>query len=75
MCVDIFSQVSDSHGAMVMSKFDWYLREVLKLPAAVNEGPSFSYNHTTARSCFPQQVKIIIIVIIIMIIMIFIIII
>lgn len=59
VCVlDIFSQVSDAHGAMVMSKFDEFLREVLKLPAAVFEGPSFGYMDHFARSCFPQQVTI-----------------
>lgn len=54
----IFSQVSDAHGAMVMSKFDDFLREALKLPAAVFEGPSFGYMDHFARSCFPQQKKV-----------------
>lgn len=55
-CVDVFSQVSDSHGVLVLSKFDSFLREVLKLPTAVLEGPAFGYTNTAARSCFPQQV-------------------
>ncbi|KTF88986.1 hypothetical protein cypCar_00039642 [Cyprinus carpio] len=51
----IFSQISDTHGAMVMSKFDHFLREALKLPTGVFEGPSFGYVDHFARSCFPQQ--------------------
>ncbi|KAA0708273.1 Dystrobrevin beta [Triplophysa tibetana] len=54
----IFSQISDAHGAMVMSKFDHFLREALKLPCAVFEGPSFGYMDHFARSCFPQQKKV-----------------
>lgn len=57
VCADVFSQVSDAGGVLVLSKFDNFLREVLKVPAAVNEGPSFGYTHTLARSCFPQQVN------------------
>lgn len=56
LCIDVFSQVSDSSGILVQSKFDGFLREALKLPTAVHEGPSFGYAHTLARSCFPQQV-------------------
>lgn len=58
VCVraDIFSQVSDSSGALVHSKFDGFLREALKVPTAVHEGPSFGYTYTAASSCFPQQV-------------------
>uniref|UniRef100_A0A8C6SCJ0 Dystrobrevin n=1 Tax=Neogobius melanostomus TaxID=47308 RepID=A0A8C6SCJ0_9GOBI len=41
----IFSQLSDS-----------FLREVLKLPMAVFEGPSFGYTEQSARTCFSQQV-------------------
>ncbi|XP_055362469.1 dystrobrevin, beta a isoform X2 [Betta splendens] len=54
----VFSQVSDSKGALVQSKFDAFLREALKLPTAVNEGPSFGYTHTVARSCFSQQKRV-----------------
>lgn len=57
VCVDVFSQVSDSNGVLVLSKFDQFLREALKLPTAVYEGPSFGYTQTLARSCFPQQVN------------------
>uniref|UniRef100_A0A8C1KYE5 Dystrobrevin n=1 Tax=Cyprinus carpio TaxID=7962 RepID=A0A8C1KYE5_CYPCA len=54
----IFSQISDTHGAIVMSKFDHFLREALKLPTGVFEGPSFGYVDHFARSCFPQQKKV-----------------
>lgn len=54
----IFSQISDSNGAMALSKFDLLLIEVLKLPSAVFEGPSFGYTQHLARSCFPQQKKV-----------------
>ncbi|XP_053106490.1 dystrobrevin beta isoform X4 [Hemicordylus capensis] len=54
----IFSQMSDSNGLMVFSKFDQFLREVLKLPTAVFEGPSFGYTENSVRTCFPQQKKV-----------------
>ncbi|CAH2245304.1 dystrobrevin beta isoform X1 [Pelobates cultripes] len=54
----IFSQVSDSSGLMVYAKFDQFLREVLKLPTTVFEGPSFGYTEHSARTCFPPQKKI-----------------
>lgn len=55
---DIFSQISDSSGTMVFAKFDQFLREVLKLPTAVFEGPSFGYTEHSVRTCFPQQVSV-----------------
>ncbi|XP_077408347.1 dystrobrevin, beta a isoform X5 [Vanacampus margaritifer] len=51
----VFSQVSDSSGVMVLSKFDHFLLEALKLPSAVHERPSFGYTNNMVRSCFPQQ--------------------
>ncbi|XP_033506207.1 dystrobrevin alpha isoform X7 [Epinephelus fuscoguttatus] len=54
----IFSQISDSAGIMVHSQFDQFLREVLKLPMAVFEGPSFGYTEQAARTCFTQQKKV-----------------
>ncbi|XP_063779745.1 dystrobrevin alpha isoform X1 [Pseudophryne corroboree] len=51
----IFSMISDSSGIMVYGKYDLFLREVLKLPTAVFEGPSFGYTEQSARSCFSQQ--------------------
>ncbi|KAM6272800.1 dystrobrevin beta isoform 6-T8 [Spheniscus humboldti] len=54
----IFSQISDSNGLMILTKFDQFLKEVLKLPTAVFEGPSFGYTEHSVRTCFPQQKKI-----------------
>ncbi|XP_075606336.1 dystrobrevin beta isoform X11 [Balearica regulorum gibbericeps] len=54
----IFSQISDSNGLMIFTKFDQFLKEVLKLPTAVFEGPSFGYTEHSVRTCFPQQKKV-----------------
>ncbi|XP_061610972.1 dystrobrevin, beta a isoform X10 [Phyllopteryx taeniolatus] len=54
----VFSQVSDSSGVMVLSKFDHFLMEALKLPSAVHERPSFGYTNNMVRSCFPQQKRV-----------------
>ncbi|XP_070195926.1 dystrobrevin beta-like [Littorina saxatilis] len=48
----IFTQISDSSGHMIWSKFDEYLRELLALPTAIFEGPSFGYTESASRSCF-----------------------
>ena len=49
---DVFTQISDTNGFLVKSKFEEYLKEVLALPTAVYEGPSFGFNETAARACF-----------------------
>uniref|UniRef100_A0A674NS75 Dystrobrevin n=1 Tax=Takifugu rubripes TaxID=31033 RepID=A0A674NS75_TAKRU len=54
----VFSQVSDSRGVLVQSRFEAFLREALKLPTAVYEGPSFGYAHALTRPCFPQQKRV-----------------
>ncbi|XP_041423053.1 uncharacterized protein LOC414490 isoform X10 [Xenopus laevis] len=54
----IYSMISDSNGVMVYERYDQFLREVLKLPTAVFEGPSFGYTEQAARSCFSQQKKV-----------------
>uniref|UniRef100_A0A4W5L2E8 Dystrobrevin n=1 Tax=Hucho hucho TaxID=62062 RepID=A0A4W5L2E8_9TELE len=54
----IFSQISDPGGIMVYSQFDQFLREVLKLPMTVFEGPSFGYTEQATRTCFAQQKKV-----------------
>ncbi|XP_068196638.1 dystrobrevin alpha isoform X2 [Antennarius striatus] len=54
----IFSQISDSTGIMVYPQFDQFLREVLKLPMAVFEGPSFGYTEQAAKTCFAQQKRV-----------------
>ncbi|XP_043922558.1 dystrobrevin alpha isoform X3 [Protopterus annectens] len=51
----IFSLISETSGVMIYGKFDQFLREVLKLPTTVFEGPSFGYTEQAARSCFSQQ--------------------
>ncbi|KAI1243366.1 hypothetical protein IHE44_0000963 [Lamprotornis superbus] len=55
---NIFSMISDSSGVMVYGRYDMFLREVLKLPTAVFEGPSFGYTEQSAKSCFSQQKKV-----------------
>ncbi|XP_077101352.1 dystrobrevin alpha isoform X2 [Siphateles boraxobius] len=54
----VFSQISDPNGIMIYSQFDQFLREVLKLPMTVFEGPSFGYTEQSTRSCFPQEKKV-----------------
>uniref|UniRef100_A0A6I8QV11 Dystrobrevin n=1 Tax=Xenopus tropicalis TaxID=8364 RepID=A0A6I8QV11_XENTR len=54
----IYSMISDTNGMMVYGRYDQFLREVLKLPTAIFEGPSFGYTEQAARSCFSQQKKV-----------------
>ncbi|CAH0402985.1 unnamed protein product [Chilo suppressalis] len=54
----IFSQLSDGNGHLLMKRLSDYLREVLALPAAVYESPSFSYSDALALSIFNQNTKI-----------------
>lgn len=54
----IFSQISDANGHLVTWRFDEYLREVLALPAAVYESPSFSYSEDLAKTIFNTTQKI-----------------
>ena len=49
---DIFTQISDSSGYLVKARFEEYLQQVLALPTAAFEGPSFGYNDTASRGCF-----------------------
>ena len=53
MLTDVFSQISDGNGHMVVWRFAEYLQEVLALPAAVYESPSFNYTEGLATSIFP----------------------
>ncbi|XP_075225779.1 dystrobrevin isoform X2 [Lycorma delicatula] len=48
----MFSQLCDGNGHMIAWKFSEYLREVLSLPAAVYESPSFSYSDQLAADIF-----------------------
>ncbi|XP_051168351.1 dystrobrevin beta-like isoform X1 [Leptopilina boulardi] len=54
----IYSQISDSNGHMIHWRFDEYLREVLALPAAVYESPSFGYSESLASSIFLPNTKV-----------------
>ncbi|XP_049940517.1 dystrobrevin beta isoform X1 [Schistocerca serialis cubense] len=54
----IFSQISDGNGHMIVWRFSEYLQEVLALPAAVYESPSFSYSDGLANSIFPGSGKV-----------------
>jgi len=48
----MFSQISDSNGHLMVWRFDEYLKEVLALPAAVYESPSFSYSPDLGNTIF-----------------------
>lgn len=49
---DIFSQISDSNGLLLTWRFNEYLQEVLALPAAVYESPTFNYTDSLASTIF-----------------------
>lgn len=51
----VFTQISDSSGLLVRQKFEQYLQDILALPTAVFEGPSFGYNDTAVRACFDMK--------------------
>lgn len=58
----IFSQISDTTGAFLDNqKFAEYLQQVLTLPTAVFEGPTFGYSQLALSQCFqrnpPEQVS------------------
>ncbi|XP_050693367.1 dystrobrevin beta-like isoform X3 [Eriocheir sinensis] len=48
----IFSQISDGNGHLSLNRFSEYLKEVLSLPAAVFESPSFSYSENLVTHIF-----------------------
>ncbi|KAL1115090.1 hypothetical protein AAG570_007121 [Ranatra chinensis] len=54
----MFSQVCDSNGYMVAGKFSQYLKQVLALPAAVYESPSFPYREELASEIFAGNGKV-----------------
>ncbi|CAG2210614.1 Dystrobrevin-1,Dystrobrevin beta,Dystrobrevin alpha [Mytilus edulis] len=56
--LDVFTQISDSSGCLIRSRFIDYLKDLLALPTAVFEGPSFGYNDTACRSCFDNRTQI-----------------
>ena len=56
-CSDAFTLVSDTNGVMVKARFDDYLRQLLTLPAAIFEGPSFEFSDNASRNCFDGRVS------------------
>ncbi|XP_076028911.1 dystrobrevin beta-like isoform X4 [Oratosquilla oratoria] len=54
----IFSQISDSNGHLSLNRFSEYLKEVLALPAAVFESPSFTYSENLVDHIFDGVSKI-----------------
>ncbi|KAF5301319.1 hypothetical protein FQA39_LY10717 [Lamprigera yunnana] len=54
----IFSQISDSNGLLLPWRFKEYLQEVLALPAAVYESPTFNYTETLSSSIFNPNIKV-----------------
>lgn len=58
---DIFSQISsDTTGLMDYDRFAEYLQQVLQLPHAVFESPTFFYSPEALQQCFgrDQQVNV-----------------
>ncbi|XP_056640992.1 dystrobrevin beta isoform X2 [Diorhabda sublineata] len=54
----IFSQISDSNGLLLQWRFNEYLQEVLALPAAVYESPTFNYTDSLANTIFNPNAKV-----------------
>ncbi|XP_017774247.1 PREDICTED: dystrobrevin beta isoform X2 [Nicrophorus vespilloides] len=54
----IFSQISDSNGLLLMWRFNEYLQEVLSLPAAVYESPTFNYSDSVSTTIFNPNAKV-----------------
>ncbi|XP_028393726.1 dystrobrevin beta-like isoform X2 [Dendronephthya gigantea] len=48
----VFSQVSEQNGKLNFTKFEAYLKEILKLPEAVGESPTFGFNEDVVNSFF-----------------------
>ncbi|XP_068700001.1 dystrobrevin beta-like isoform X2 [Montipora foliosa] len=47
-----FSQIEDENGLLNFPKFEAYLRELLQLPAAIGEGPTFGFAEDMANKFF-----------------------
>jgi len=54
LSADAFSLVTDSSGRMSRIRLDMFIQELLILPAAVFESPSFEYTENIARTLFDQ---------------------
>ncbi|KAI6225820.1 Dystrobrevin [Aphelenchoides besseyi] len=55
LIVDIFSQISDTSGRMEYDKFAEYLQQVLALPTAVFESPTFGFSEQALQQCFKRD--------------------
>lgn len=55
---DIFSQISDGTGQLVHCKLGDFLKEILALPAAVYESPTFYYKGNLESEIFPPEAKV-----------------
>lgn len=55
---DIFSQISDGTGQLIHWKAIDFVREILALPAAVYESPTFRYEEGLENELFPLENKI-----------------
>uniref|UniRef100_A0AAF5DFZ2 Dystrobrevin n=1 Tax=Strongyloides stercoralis TaxID=6248 RepID=A0AAF5DFZ2_STRER len=53
----IFSQISDSQGIMEWDKFVQFLQQILALPKAVFEAPTFGYTDNCPEQCFQKDAK------------------
>ncbi|KAI6241403.1 Dystrobrevin [Aphelenchoides fujianensis] len=51
----IFSQISDTSGRMEYEKFAEYLQQVLALPTAVFEAPTFGFSEAALQQCFKRD--------------------
>ncbi|KAI1721646.1 EF-hand domain-containing protein [Ditylenchus destructor] len=51
----IFSQISGPSGLMEYEKFADYLQQVLALPTAVFEAPTFGFSETALAQCFKRD--------------------
>lgn len=56
--IDIFSQISDGTGQLVHCKLGEFLREILALPAAVYESPTFNYQDNLESDFFSPEAKV-----------------
>jgi EF-hand/Zinc finger, ZZ type len=54
---DIFSQISDGAGQLIHWKAIDFVREILALPAAVYESPTFHYDEGLENELFPMESK------------------
>ena len=52
--LDAYSQMSDSNGQLIATKFEDFMRQCFILTAAVGEEPSFHYKPGLARDVFPN---------------------